>query len=120
MIAAKPITITQGEKAEFEIFLKNENGRPLDLTGFDKFLVCLQTDGTALSITETINANGSIVEKVAPDVLGILKVTVAPTDSDTLRLAELTDIGLELDNVATPNKKRLIIEKGLLVQAFDC
>ena len=119
MLASKPIVITQGEKAEFDIFLKNENGRPFDLTAFNTFKVVLDKDGTNLTLTQVANGNGSVVAKISPDVLGNLRVTVGPTDSNTLKLGELTNLGIELDNSSTPNKKRLIIEKGLLVQPFD-
>lgn len=120
MLASKPIVITQGEKAEFDVFLKNENGRPFDLTAFNTFIVCLHKDGATLSITQAANVNGSVVSKIAPDVLGNLRVVVGPVDSESLKVGDLTDIGIELDNSVTPNKKRLIIEKGLLVQPFDC
>jgi len=120
MLASKPIVITQGEKAEFDVFLKNENGRPFDLTSFNTFKVCLDTGGVSLTVTQVANGNGSVVSKVSPDVLGNLRVVVGPVDCETLKVGDLTDIGIELDNSVTPNKKRLIIEKGLLVKPFDC
>jgi hypothetical protein len=112
------IIITRGEKVEFDIFLeKTTLPRPFDLTNFDLFKVVLPTSsGTPLVLTETINANGSIVEKITPDVLGHLKVTIFPEDSALLEPAFGQDIDLEWDNDASPNTKRKRLHKVLHVE----
>jgi hypothetical protein len=115
------IIITRGEKATFDIFLEKKNSfpRPVDLTNFDAFKVCLPLDaGGFLEITDTVNANGSIVTQTGSPLLGQLNVVVGSADSLLLKGGFGQDIDVEWDNVATPNPKRKRINKALNVEEF--
>ena len=114
------IIITQGEKAEFDIFLEKENAFPrsVDLTNFTKFAAHFPGSASPVSITETPNANGSKIEKVSPDLLGQLKVTLEPADTALLNEGFGQDICIEWDTVAEDNPKRKRLHKALNVEEF--
>ncbi len=106
------ILVTKGEEAIFSIFLeKTTLPRPVDLTTFDEFKLCVISEsGTPLELTETANANGSLIEKVAPDNLGQLRVTIKPADTLLLAVSFGQDIDIEWGIAAsptTPKRKRL-------------
>jgi hypothetical protein len=116
------IIITKGEKAEFDIFLEKASGfpRPIDLTNFDKFKLCLETESGVLEITEVANANGSSITKVSPDVLGQLKIVLGSADTINLREGFGQDMDIEWDNSVTPAPKRKRLHKSLNVEASLC
>lgn len=114
------INITQGQTKVFTIKLRDKDGDPYDISGFDQFKVCLpQNGGGALDITEVANANGSVVT----DVSGLatkLQVTVNYLDSETLQIGERQDIGLVLNNSGTPNPTPQNFPGELNVKASIC
>lgn len=117
------IIITQGEYAEFDIFLEKESGlpRPIDLTDYDLFTLCLPTEsGDCLNISQTENANGSSVVKVSPDVLGQLHVTLGPVDSAALKCGFGQDMDLEWDISGEDKPKRKRLDKALNVSESCC
>lgn len=117
------IIITQGEIANFDIFLEKASGfpRPIDLTNFDTFKVCLPlSNGEYLVLSEVANANGSVVSKVAPDTNGQINVIVNSVDTANLNPAFAQDIDIEWDNATTPNTKRKKIQKILNVETSNC
>jgi hypothetical protein len=117
------IIITQGEIATFDIFLEKKSGfpRPIDLTNFDTFKVCLPlTSGDFLTLTEVANANGSVVAKVSPDTNGQINVIVNSVDTLLLNPGFAQDIDIEWDNSITPNTKRKKIEKALNIVESNC
>lgn len=117
------IIITQGEIANFDIFLEKASGfpRPIDLTNFDTFKVCLPlASGEYLVITQVANANGSVVSKVSPDTNGQLNVIVNSVDTALLKSGFAQDIDIEWDNAITPNTKRKKIQKVLNVETSNC
>lgn len=117
------VIITQGEIANFDIFLEKASGfpRPIDLTNFDTFKVCLPLEsGSYLTLSEVANANGSVVSKVSPDTNGQINVIVNSVDSALLKVGFGQDISVEWDNSITPNTKRKNIQKVLNVESFNC
>jgi len=113
------ITITKGEKAVFDIKLRDELGDPYDLTNFDQFTVCLpKGSGSSLEITEVQNANGSVVAKITGKTYQGLTVTVGADDTSELEEEQRLSISVELDNAATPNPKRIVLKNALNVEAF--
>ena len=117
------IVITRGEKAVINIFLEKPDSfpRPVDLTDFDEFEACfLNTiSGDPLVVTHVANANGSIIEKVSPDVLGQLKVTLEPTDTLLFEASDVTqDIDIQWNNSITPNKKRKRLYKVIMIDDY--
>lgn len=118
----KIIIITQGEKAVFDIYLEKEYGfpRPVDLTNFDEFKCCIETESGVLELTEVANANGSIIEKIAPDVLGHLRVTIFPLDTTNLKAGYSQNIDIQWDNSLSPGPKRKRLYKALNVESSLC
>ena len=118
------LIITLGEKATFSIFLENKLTlpRPIDLTNFDKFVVCLPlAAGGFLEITEVANANGSVADKGGTsDLLGQIDVTVGEVDTALLKEGFGQDVDIEWDNATTPNPKRKRLHKVLNVEGFNC
>lgn len=116
------VIITKGEKAEFDLFLEKKTlPRCFDLTNFDEFKLCFPTmSGTPLEITHVVNVNGSSVDKVAPDLLGQIKVILGTVDTLKLKADFAQDIDLEWDNSITPNPKRKRLHKILNVDDFIC
>jgi hypothetical protein len=116
------IIITTGEKAIFDIFLEKDSfPRCVDLTGFDKFTVCLPLDaGGFLELTEIINANLSIVALIGGGTYGQLKVTVGPLDTKNLKIGFAQDIDIQWDVAATPAPNRKRLNKALNVEMSNC
>lgn len=117
------IIITQGEIANFDIFLEKASGFPraIDLTNFDKFKVCLPLEsGSYLILTQVANANGSVVTKVSPDTNGQLNVIVNSVDTALLKANFAQDIDIEWDNATVANTKRKKIQKVLNVETSNC
>lgn len=117
------VIITQGEIANFDIFLEKASGfpRPIDLTNFDTFKVCLPLEsGSVLTVTEVANANGSVAAKVAPDTNGQINVVLGAADTAALRVGFGQDISIEWDNSTVANTKRKNLQKALNVEAFAC
>ena len=114
--------VTQGEKAEFPIYLDNRlDGRPFDLTNFDEFtlkLPLVSGSNDYLSITQSANANGSSVVKTTPNECGRLDVTLGAADTQNLNPEFNQDMFLELNNSGTPNPKRIKLERALHVNDF--
>jgi hypothetical protein len=101
------IKITKGEKKVFQIDLRQSNGRPFDLTPYDRFKVEFPLgSGAGLLINQTANGNGSVVSVLGNSILGILQVTVGPNDTKLLTPGERLYIDLEIDNGSTPAPKR--------------
>lgn len=110
------ITITVGEKAQFEIKLRDIYGDPYDLSGFDKFKVCIPVgQGSGLTVSETPNANGSVVAKITGKTYQGLNVTLAAADTTGLEVEDRLYIDIELDNAGTPNPKRQRFKNALNV-----
>lgn len=108
----RTLFITRGEKAVFDIFLEKKDGlpRPVDLTNFDKFSASLALEsGGYLQISEVANAAGSVINKVSPDVLGQINVTIGAADTQLLLARLSQDLDIEWDNasVANPRRKRI-------------
>jgi len=101
------INITQGENKVFTITVRDQNGDPIDLTLFTKFIVCLPLiDGDSkLTITEVANANGSVVALLGAATAGKLQVTANFADTATLSVGTGQDIGVVLDNATNTNPK---------------
>lgn len=116
------IIITKGEHSVFDIYLEKESGfpRPIDLTNYDEFSLCIETETGVLHLSEAANANGSLIEKIAPDVLGHLRVTIYPTDTLLLRQSFNQDIDIEWNNSASPAPKRKRLYKALNVEGSLC
>ena len=102
------INIDKGEKKVFEIDLRLKNGRPFNLTGYDKLKVGFLKDGETekLQISQTVNANGSVVAILGNEILGILEITVGAADSALLTPKERLAIDIEIDKAATPGPLR--------------
>ena len=101
------IRINKGEKKQFEIHLRKENGDPFDLTGYDKFRVALpKGSGQALTVTQVANGNGSVVAVLGSATLGVLQVTVGRLDTAALVAGDRLSIDLEIDVTATPAPRR--------------
>lgn len=113
------IVITTGEDAEFDIYLTNTQGRPIDLTAYDEFKFCVPTDAGILTLTNVANANGSIIEKVAPDVLGHLKVTIDRLDTANLSQVYGQDFDIEW-GITGGDRKRKKVAKALNVEGSLC
>ena len=103
----KVIIVTKGEDATFDIFLVNTQNRPVDLTTFTSFKFCVEGEISTIELTEVPNANGSKIEKVAPDVLGHLRVTLDQVDSALLRDGFGQDVDIEWGDGTTRKRKRL-------------
>lgn len=113
------VNIRQGQQKKFTLHVRLKDGF-YDLTNFDEFKVCLPTNNGHLDITETINANGSIVVVTGPPAQGDLEVTLSYLDSVSLKVGERLNIGLLLDNSVTPNPQPLVAEGVLNVKAAIC
>ena len=115
------VNITRGENKVFTIKIKDQDGDAFDLTNFDEFDVCLPLEGgTKLTISEVANANGSVVAILGAAVNGKLQVTVNNVDTSLLKVADRQDIGVVLNNAATPNPKPKNGEGVLNVKANPC
>jgi len=117
------VIITQGEKAEFDMFLERPNTlpRPYPLTNFTKFKLCLpKTDGNWLEITEVANANGSQIDKTGDDVSGQLHVIVGKVDTALLQSGYQQDVCLSWDNAGETNTKKKNLKKFLNVEECPC
>lgn len=101
------INIDKGEKKVFTIDFRLSNGRPFDLTGYDKFRASIpKGSGEKLEVTQTVNANGSKVEILGNPILGILQVTIGKVDSNALEVGERLALDVEIDKTATPGPTR--------------
>lgn len=105
VLEQKPISISRGSDVSFDLFLYDEDFRPFDLTLFDKFSVCIKSKNATndiLTITETVNAAGSIAVKQAPNELGHIIVTIKAADVNLLETKAKQDIDIKVDNAGTP------------------
>ena len=101
------INITKGEKSVFEIKLRDADGDPFDMSGFDKYTVCIPVgQGQGLKVTEVQNANGSVVAAITGQLYRGLAVTLGPGDTANLEADDRLYIDIELDNASTPSPKR--------------
>jgi len=115
------INITRGENKVFTIRAKDKNGDAFDLTNFDQVKVCLPLEGDSkLEVTEVANANGSVAEIQTPLSDGKIQVTLNYVDSETLKVADGQNIGVILNNAATPNPKPQNGEGVLNVKPNPC
>jgi hypothetical protein len=112
----------QGGKLEFEIALVDENSRPVDTTVYDLYKICIKrTATTRLEVSQTANANGSIMTRIGSPVTGVFKVLINPADTLLLNVAERQEIDLELKESATPtNTVRVVFHDRLTVVASSC
>jgi len=101
------IKIDKGEKKIFYVDLRLANGRPFDLTGYDKLRASIpKGSDDKLEITQTVNGNGSLVEVSGNVILGVLKITVGKNDSKNLVEGERLYLDIEIDKTATPGPIR--------------
>lgn len=114
------INITRGENKVFTIKVKDQDGDAFDLTDFDEFDVCLPLESGKLTISEAPNPNGSVVAILGAAINGKLQVTVNNVDTNTLKVADRQDIGVVLNNSATPNPKPKNGEGVLNVKPNPC
>ena len=116
------IEIVQGEHVSVDLYLERENAfpRPVDLTDFDEFSICLeQTDGAKLEITQDLNANDSLIEKISPDTNGHLRLTLDTLDSVNLR-SGTHSYSVVRNNSNIPNKKIINVYNGVKVEESGC
>lgn len=115
------INITRGENKVFTIRIKDQDGDAFDLTNFDEFDVCMPLPGgSKLTISEVANGNGSVVAILGAAINGKLQVTVNNADTTSLNVDERQDIGVILNNAATPNPKPKNGEGVLNVRPNPC
>lgn len=115
------LKIIQGSTRTLTLRIRDEEDDPIDLTTYDKFLVCLtQSDGTTLQITESANANGSVVNTVGDPILGKLSVLIKAADSELLRVGARQTVYVEWDITASPDPQRAKVENALEVEDFNC
>ena len=111
------VKIRQGETSTFKIALRDENGLPFDLTNFDLFSVCLlKADDSYLEFDE--DDDPSSADKSSVDETGVIEVTIGDTDSAGLYTGKAIDLFLEIDNDATPNKKRFVFPNAVIVEEY--
>ena len=120
MATKNGVRIVQGENATFDIKLRDCDGDPFDISGFDLYKVCLtNADNSILEVSETVNANGSVV--TAPAGLAtILRVAVNSADTAGLKIGDRLPVGVVLDNSGTPNPRARKFENALVVEASPC
>ena len=110
------IRINRGEQKAFEIHLRKENGDPFDLTLYDKFKVAIpKGQGSALVVTQTANANGSVVAISGSPLLGVLVVTIKKPDTLALVAGDRLNIDMEIDITATPAPRRERFQDSLAI-----
>jgi len=113
----QPQDISQGETVTFDVDIRQSNGRPFDITGFDKFKICF----AGLEITETVNANGSIVTIGGVDGRdGILTVLAKAAETKDLTPDERIPLDWEIDVAATPDPIRKRIPDAINIIENDC
>lgn len=117
------IEITQGEYVELTLKLIDpQTSRPFDLTGYNRFKVCIPSDSGHVEITHTANANGSIVEKSANDLLGEIIAKFYPTDSNLFKTDSELNVALEIykstDSPIKPLRK--VFQRAIFVVPFEC
>ena len=120
------IEVTQGEEIVLTLALTDKKtGRRFDLTGYDQFKVCVDSEngGAAIQATE-VNATGTIVEKIADDLIGELQATfsAASGDSSAIKLNEELTLYLEISkSTDVPSKPlRKSFARALFVVPFEC
>lgn len=106
----KIVTIDQGEDKPFNIYLYGADGRPFDLTGYDKFTLSLpakqQSMQNGILITETVSTNGSIITCATP-TLGVLAVLIKRLDSVAVKSGGNQDGYLQIENTVAVTRKRI-------------
>lgn len=114
------VNITRGENKTITIKLRDQDGDPFDMSGFDEFTVCFPTEGDPLEITQVANTNGSVTTKITGETFQGLTVVLKAADSANLKVGERQDIGVILNNNATPNPRSETFERVLNVKAGLC
>ena len=114
------VTIIKGEQKKYSIRLTDKNGAPFDLTTYDLQKVCIRTAQGEVSITETPNPNGSVVNIIGDPVLGELEVLMQPADTNALNEGSRQTIDVEIDISSTPSPRRSKLEEVLTVKGFAC
>ena len=116
--------IIKGEIAIIDLFLEKPEGqlpRCFPLDNFDKFKVCLPlASEQKLIITEVENVNLSKLEKIAPDAVGHLKLTVGKADTLLLKAIFAEDLDGILDNSAGTLTKGFSFPKFLTIKDNKC
>ena len=117
------LEITQGEYVELTLKLIDpQTTRPFDLTGYNRFKVCIPSDSGHIEITHTANANGSVVEISGDEILGEILAKFYPTDSALFKTDTELNVSLEIykttDSPAKPLRK--VFQRAIFVIAFDC
>lgn len=111
MMKSQKISLIQGERVVFALFLQDDDGHPFDLTSFNQFSLSLpKTDGSILTITQAgVDPASKIILFPGTDAeVGKLEVTISQTDTVLLKIAEKQDIQLLLNNSGTPNPRKVI------------
>ena len=117
---ADKVTIIQGENATFTIKLRDADGDPFDISGFDKYKVCLPATDGEVMISEVANLNGSIITVDGNPILGKLSVQLKAADTLLLLEEERMDIDLELDVAASAAPRRAKFKNVLTVLSSLC
>ena len=110
------LTITIGEKFTGELKLRDVDGDPFDMSPYDKFKVCIPTGGGGgLVISETQNANGSVLSKITGKTYQGLNIVIGKDDSKGLTEYDRTYIDVELDNAGGTITKRQRIDNAVVI-----
>jgi hypothetical protein len=112
------IKFTQGEKQEFNIFLKtNTNGitEPLDLTTATEIKVCFKAESTV--VTKLLSL--AEVSIVGSATLGKITIDLLPADTDTMPKTSNGSIEVVITFSATDVKK-VIQTQAFMVEQKLC
>jgi len=114
------VLITRGEKVSYLIRLRDESGDPVDLNAYDEFKVCHEgDDGSAVVASQTAVGDTVVVVDGDP-LIGRLKVTLSEASTALLKVDELQDIDIELDNSGSPGARRRRLKRVLTVEDSIC
>jgi hypothetical protein len=117
------LEITQGEYVELTLKLIDpQTSRPFDLTGYNRFKVCIPSESGHVEITHTANGNGSVVAINGDEILGEILAKFYPTDSALFKTDTELNVSLEIYKSAdSPIKPlRKVFQRAIFVIPFEC
>jgi hypothetical protein len=117
------LEVTQGEYVELTLKLIDpQTTRPFDLTGYNRFKVCIPSESGHVEITHTANANGSVVAINGDEILGEILAKFYPTDSTLFKTDTELNVALEIykstDSPVKPLRK--VFQRAIFVIPFEC
>lgn len=119
MAEENQLSIDQGEDKEFNVYLVDSKGRPIDVTDYDKSTISMPSSAEStpnVQLTEVDNPNGSSFKKVAPYTSGKFACVINRLDSVALKSGSNQDVYVQIEDTVAAVRKRIKIPGILNVE----